>query len=1795
MNNLLLSKKIWLSCFLLLGFRLWVEAQEVTNFTLVNADTDQDIGLLTNNGVINLATLPTKNLNIRVNTNPQIVGSVSINLNNGNISRIENVFPYALNGDNNGNYLNWTPALGNHTLTAKAYSEQWEKGNASDLVTISFKVIRENSLVAPSNLSTNVLNANSIRLNWLDNSSNEGSFVIESANSANGPFSQLATVTGNTTKYTHSGLTPGQSVWYRVKAITANRVESAFSNIATATTPNINSNASVISLILINADNNQAITELSEGQQIDISTLASTNLSIEAILNGGESVRMDLSGALTYARTESVEPYALFGDDPNPNGGRSFIGRNFIAGNYNITATPYSFDGAAGDTGTPLSIKFSLVNPRPTTYNVTLTDDGNGSASASPNGPYTAGTAVTLTAKPDNGFEFSSWTNGSGIVISTNNPYTFNINSNQNIRANFTTLPSVPAVASFTLINALNEQEIMTLSDGANIDLNNLPTDQLNIRANTSGDVESVTFQILGTINETSTESTAPYALFGDNAGDYYAQTFSSGDYKLTAKPYTQDNAQGQVGTSLSINFTFSKGSGGSINNPPVVTNPGDQTNAEGDNITLSINANDGDASQTQNLTYSASGLPPGLSINPNTGVISGTIKEPTAGSGGASGAFLEDKGLLMVEAESEQISSGWVRKNEGSTTFYEATENNFNSINILTNLDYSIKISTPGIYRVIWRSKINVGTNATEHNDNWLKLPNSNDVTFFAYKGAPSNEAALQSAINNKKVIYPRGSGLSPNPAGGGADGFFKIYMNSLSGWQWRTVTSDNNPHDVYVKFDKAGTYTLQLSSRSAGHAVDRIALYKLDTYGYNYNRNLNLLTNEPESLREGSGSPGASLESPYNVVIKVTDNGSPAENSSVNFIWHINETNTETLRPPSNLATSQITSSSLLLSWTGSSFGDTYIIEQSTEPNSGFSKVATVNWGTNQSQISNLQPNTTYYYRVYTESNGATSSASNTVSATTSPQGTGIRVVSLTLIDTDKNVELGLLKDGDTINYAEIGTSNISVVANTDPGVVGSVRFSYDNTLAFKTESLAPYSIRGDANGKYNPWTPALGSHKLVVTPFTESGAGGNAGTPLEVNFTVIDDEGNVDPGTGRAPVLSGEFKKWHKLTISFFGPESNEQAGDNPFTNYRLNVTFKNGNKTYEVPGYFAADGQAGETSASSGNVWRVHFTPDAVGEWSFSASFRKGANIAISDNPNAGEATDFNGQNGTFTINPSDKTGKDFRARGRLNYVGEHYLQFEETGEYFLKGGADSPENFLAYKEFDGTYNHGGIDYTKTYNAHIQDWTNDSPTWKGGKGKGIIGALNYLASKGMNSVYFLTMNVNGDGKDIWPWTSHTERYRFDVSKLDQWEVVFSHMEKLGIMMHVLTQETENDRLLDGGYLGDQRKLYYRELIARFGHHLAVNWNLGEENDIHQELPDPTNAQLKAYATYFKNTDPYQSYINVHTYPGQYDDVYDDLIGYPDFDGASLQIGGAAAVHRHVTDWISKSAASGRKWVVNLDEIGPADVGVAPDNVDFWHDHVRKQALWGALMGGAGGVEWYFGYKHPHSDLTCQDWRTRDNMWNLTRYALEFFQSYVPYWNMTSQDALTSDSDDYCFANPGQSYLIYLPNGGSTNLDFGTHTGNYSVLWFNPRTGESVQDDNITVSSSNSVLKIGNPPSSTNSDWTVLIRKDDFAKANASAQSLVQEVPQIVFPNPASYHTGFLVNLAQAGDVRIRITGIEYLVMDRVISNVPAGEQAITIQTNSIADGAYTFTISYPGEEGTVTKSGRLLIQH
>jgi subtilase family serine protease len=99
--------------------------------------------------------------------------------------------------------------------------------------------------------------------------------------------------------------------------------------------------------------------------------------------------------------------------------------------------------------------------------------------------------------------------------------------------------------------------------------------------------------------------------------------------------------------------------SGGSTTgNTVTVTNPGNQTSTVGSAVSLQIKASDSASGQT--LTYSASGLPAGLSINSSSGLISGT---PTAA--GSSSATVTAKDTTGA---SGSTSFSWTVNSAGGT-----------------------------------------------------------------------------------------------------------------------------------------------------------------------------------------------------------------------------------------------------------------------------------------------------------------------------------------------------------------------------------------------------------------------------------------------------------------------------------------------------------------------------------------------------------------------------------------------------------------------------------------------------------------------------------------------------------------------------------------------------------------------------------------------------------------------------------------------------------------------------------------------------------------------------------------------------------------------------------------------------------------------------------------------------------------------------------------------------------------------------------------------------------------------
>ncbi len=137
---------------------------------------------------------------------------------------------------------------------------------------------------------------------------------------------------------------------------------------------------------------------------------------------------------------------------------------------------------------------------------------------------------------------------------------------------------------------------------------------------------------------------------------------------------------------------------------------------------------------------------------------------------------------------------------------------------------------------------------------------------------------------------------------------------------------------------------------------------------------------------------------------------------------------------------------------------------------------------------------------------------------------------------------------------------------------------------------------------------------------------------------------------------------------------------------------------------------------------GDVRRVWLTPDEPGTWQFGGSFRAGPQVAVSQENRAGEGHGLDGATRSFGVAPRDTAAPGFAKWGRLERADSHCLQFWD-GCHWIRGGVDS------------------------------------------QGKGIVGAINYLATQNVNSICFMPMKIGGDGKDAWPFAGKPDPKKRD----------------------------------------------------------------------------------------------------------------------------------------------------------------------------------------------------------------------------------------------------------------------------------------------------------------------------------------------------------------------------------------------------------------------------------------------
>lgn len=181
-----------------------------------------------------------------------------------------------------------------------------------------------------------------------------------------------------------------------------------------------------------------------------------------------------------------------------------------------------------------------------------------------------------------------------------------------------------------------------------------------------------------------------------------------------------------------------------------------------------------------------------------------------------SSSVFKEKDGFVSVEFEHAEFPQDWKLKSDGTS----GSENGYRvwvGPQHLSNpgngkVSFRIKIQTVGTYQFLWKSAIKTGNSGTDHNDTWLRFGDADD--FYAQKDA--------------SIVFPKDTGKTPNPQGASKEGWFKVYRsgNDLD-FKWQAKTFDNNAHDIFVVFDHPGIYTMEISARSSGNAIDKFVLF--------------------------------------------------------------------------------------------------------------------------------------------------------------------------------------------------------------------------------------------------------------------------------------------------------------------------------------------------------------------------------------------------------------------------------------------------------------------------------------------------------------------------------------------------------------------------------------------------------------------------------------------------------------------------------------------------------------------------------------------------------------------------------------------------------------------------------------------------------------------------------------------------------------------------------------------------------------------------------------------------------
>ena len=161
----------------------------------------------------------------------------------------------------------------------------------------------------------------------------------------------------------------------------------------------------------------------------------------------------------------------------------------------------------------------------------------------------------------------------------------------------------------------------------------------------------------------------------------------------------------------------------------------------------------------------------------------------------------------------------------------------------------------------------------------------------------------------------------------------------------------------------------------------------------------------------------------------------------------------------------------------------------------------------------------------------------------------------------------------------------------------------------------------------------------------------------------------------------------------------------------------------------------------------------------------------------------------------------------------------------------------------------------------------------------------------------------------------------------------------------------------------------------------------------------------------------------------------------------------------------DWISPGHGKNNEYRDNP-PIADGSKVIILDTDHLWGHGGHYKWAWKSFLRGHNPIFMDPWQPIPGSDYSNKVNNIRDYPdWEPLRVNLGYTRQFAQRINLNSMLPHNElASTEYCLADPGKEYLVYLPDGGQVKVDLSYANSKFNVEWFNPTAGETKFSDSI-----------------------------------------------------------------------------------------------------------------------------------